>query len=66
MIQDNGKGMPNTLKTSLDNRNPEQTLSQSQGLGLYIVTLICERLGWHINLSTNEGTQHCFEIRFTK
>jgi len=66
VIQDNGKGMPNTLKTSLDNRNPEQTLSQSQGLGLYIVTLICERLGWHINLSTNEETQHCFEIRFTK
>ena len=66
VIQDNGQGMPNTLKTSLDNRNPEQTLSQSQGLGLYIVTLICERLGWHINLSTNEDTKHCFEIRFTK
>ena len=64
IITDTGEGFPSQLKDSLDKQNPDQTLSKSQGLGLYIVTLICERLEWKINLTNNKQTHHYFEILF--
>ena len=64
IITDTGEGLPNHLKDSLDRQNPDQTLSQSQGLGLYIVMLICERLEWKTNLTSNKQTHHYFEILF--
>ena len=64
IITDTGEGFPSHLKKSLDKQNPDQTLNKSQGLGLYIVTLICERLDWKINLTSHQQSHHYFEILF--
>jgi len=64
IIKDVGSGLPDELTSSLKQLSPERTLKNSKGLGLYIVTLICERLGWELNLSQEYNIFNHFEIVF--
>lgn len=60
-IIDQGPGLPASIQEKLQQQNKKLRLSQSSGLGLYIVTLICERLKWKLVLENAEqsGTKAC-------
>ncbi|MDF0752003.1 HAMP domain-containing histidine kinase [Marinobacter sp. 71-i] len=56
-ISDAGEGLPSHVRARLDGNNDEQSVP-ADGLGLFIVRLICERLKWrlHVSHSGNKGT----------
>lgn len=57
IIRDHGTGLPDTVKARLG--NPDDRTVPEDGLGLFIVHLICERLGWELRIvgSSAEGTE---------
>lgn len=65
-IIDHGAGLPVPYQRLLTERTmPVGELTMMSGLGLFIVTLICERLGWqlHIPHSSEQGTT--LRLRFS-
>ena len=54
IIADQGPGMSAVQQQRLS--SPDKSLSQP-GLGLYVVTLICERIGWQLAVNTDQGTK---------
>lgn len=62
-IQDEGSGMPpvykQLLKTGL-----HKTDTTPSGLGLFIVTLICERLNWHLVIQDVNGQGTLLQVVF--
>lgn len=51
LILDEGSGLPKKVRLQLEQKNtyPSRHKNES-GLGIFIVTLICERLGWRIEV----------------
>lgn len=46
------------------NKQDSETTDTTTGLGLYIVTLICEHLGWEFSLKTLPGGETCARVLF--
>jgi len=65
-ILDQGGGLPASIQDRLNQGSHALKSPQLPGLGLYIVTLICERLKWRLALENAEqqGTRVC--IYFNK
>jgi len=65
-ILDQGGGLPASIQDRLNQDSHALKSPQLPGLGLYIVTLICERLKWRLALENAEqqGTRVC--IYFNK
>lgn len=49
-ISDTGEGLPSHIQAKLDSDSEELTVP-NEGLGLFIVRLICERLNWQIRVT---------------
>ena len=49
LIMDEGGGLPKSIGSQLEQEIPSKYVNKS-GLGLFIVTLICENLGWKIEV----------------
>lgn len=61
-IRDHGEGLPEEARARLDaNTTPAVP---EDGLGLFIVRLICERLGWSIHADANSGSGTIVELDF--
>lgn len=63
-VLDTGPGMPLHLVTALqqpyhqgDNASPD-----GYGLGLFIVSALCQRAGWHFSMSSTEGRGTCMRV----
>ncbi len=54
VIADQGDGMPASQQQRLS--SSDASVAQP-GLGLYVVTLICERIGWYLEVNTDRGTR---------
>lgn len=53
-VTDHGAGLPEAARHLLRERSlPPGEMAVLSGLGLYIVTLICERLGWALDAQTS-------------
>ena len=70
-IRDYGAGLPESIaekfkKQTSIHREGEVKKLQDSHFGLLIVQLICERLGWHLNVSTIETSGTEIEILFTR
>lgn len=62
IIRDHGSGLPEHAQSRLGEPSAQQTVPED-GLGLFIVRLICERLDWHIAThGSSSGT--VIELRF--
>lgn len=63
VINDHGEGLPEQARSRLSEPSARQSVPED-GLGLFIVRLICERLGWRIatNSSGPSGTR--IELQF--
>lgn len=58
-IADQGQGLPEPYQRLLTERTtPVSELTALSGLGLFIVTLICDRLGWRLDIpqASTQGT----------
>lgn len=58
-ICDQGTGLPTQRLTTTP------PLKESSGLGLYIVTLLCEKLGWSLQIQ-HDNHGHCVYINYAK
>ncbi len=62
-IRDRGPGIDETALEDLFERGVSRGSRAGYGLGLYIVRLICERMGWRLELdNANPGTLACLQI----
>lgn len=61
-ILDQGSGLPVAVSQWIHAQ--PGTLPVQEGLGLYIVTLACEQLGWHLEVSPANEWQHGFRLFF--
>lgn len=61
-IRDHGSGLPAYAQSRLGEPSAQQPVPED-GLGLFIVRLICERLDWHIATHGSEGGT-VIELRF--
>lgn len=61
-IRDHGTGLPRSVQSALE--APPSAASELEGLGLFIVSLICEQIAWQVEVvdTNSEGT--CLRIRF--
>lgn len=64
IILDEGGGMCLADQVKLTNKASSAPLKEYSGLGLYIVTLICEHLKWKINVSNMENAGTRIDIVF--
>lgn len=63
-IRDHGEGLPERARVRLDaDRAPS---IPEDGLGLFIVRLICERLGWTIRAEAEPGSGTIVELDFPR
>ncbi len=63
-VRDTGIGIPPQDLSRIFERRYRGTQSRGLGLGLYLVSRICERLGWRIETESAEGRGTTFRIRF--
>lgn len=64
-IQDHGDGMPLQVAERLTSASGFQVIPEN-GLGLFIVRLICERLGWHIDTPRSGSSGTAITLHFRK
>ncbi len=63
VVRDTGIGIPPSDLTRIFERRYRGAQSRGLGLGLYLVSRICERLGWAIETESAEGQGTTFRIR---
>jgi signal transduction histidine kinase len=63
-VQDTGKGIAPEELTRIFEFRYRGERSRGMGLGLYLVKLICDRLGWRIRASSSPGAGTRFEVLF--
>jgi signal transduction histidine kinase len=64
-VRDTGIGIPPQDLSRIFERRYRGAQSRGLGLGLYLVSRICERLGWVIETDSAEGRGTTFRIRLT-
>jgi signal transduction histidine kinase len=62
-VRDTGIGIPPKDLSRIFERRYRGAQSRGLGLGLYLVSRICQRLGWTIETSSSEGTGTTFRVR---
>jgi signal transduction histidine kinase len=62
-VRDTGIGIPPQDLSRIFERRYRGSQSRGLGLGLYLVSRICERLGWVIETESAEGQGTTFRIR---
>lgn len=64
-IRDHGQGLPDAYQAYLNDPQADASeLLSLSGLGLFIVSLICERLGWKLQALTSAAPGNVLRIRF--
>jgi signal transduction histidine kinase len=63
-VRDTGIGIPPQDLSRIFERRDRGTQSRGLGLGLYLVSRICGRLGWVIETESAEGRGTTFRVRF--
>lgn len=64
-ISDQGKGLPESYRRLLVERTmPAAEMAALPGFGLFIVTLVCERLGWQLAVPRNSAQGTRLHLRF--
>lgn len=63
-INDTGIGIPEERFPALFQRHAKGEASPGHGLGLSIVARICERLDWHVSVSSDEASGTTFRFDF--
>jgi signal transduction histidine kinase len=61
-VRDTGIGIPPTDLSRIFERRYRGAQSRGLGLGLYLVSRICQRLGWTIEISSAEGKGTTFRV----
>jgi signal transduction histidine kinase len=61
-VRDTGIGIPPKDLSRIFERRYRGAQSRGLGLGLYLVSRICQRLGWSIETSSAEGAGTIFRI----
>jgi len=64
-ITDTGDGLPSHIQAKLDSNAEELTVPE-EGLGLFIVRLICERLNWRTRVTRSGDTGTRIDILFNQ
>lgn len=64
-ISDEGGGLPEAVRERIASTDPDAQLPED-GLGLFIVRLICERLDWRFRALRSGPTGTVFELAFDK
>jgi signal transduction histidine kinase len=64
-VRDTGIGIPPQDLSRIFERRYRGTQSRGLGLGLYLVSRICGRLGWLIETESAEGHGTTFHVRFS-
>lgn len=62
-ITDEGPGLPEHVHARLSGEGPQETVPEN-GLGLYIVRLICERLGWLLQIGAGDAGGAKIDVLF--
>ena len=62
-VRDTGIGIPPKDLSRIFERRYRGAQSRGLGLGLYLVSRICQRLGWTIETSSSEGRGTTFRVR---
>lgn len=62
-VRDTGIGIPPQDLSRIFERRYRGAQSRGLGLGLYLVSRICERLGWSIETESTEGRGTTFRVR---
>ncbi|MCL7944219.1 HAMP domain-containing sensor histidine kinase [Marinobacter sp. ATCH36] len=62
-VSDTGEGLPSHVRAKLDSDADELTVPE-EGLGLFIVRLICERLNWQTRVQRSGATGTQIDILF--
>lgn len=65
IVRDTGIGIPPQDLSRIFERRYRGAKSRGLGLGLYLVSRICERLGWAIETESAEGLGTTFRIRLS-
>lgn len=66
LISDEGPGLPQNVRLQLGRRTPLPSWHTNEsGLGLFIVTLVCERLGWRIDFDDQIETGTRLQFSFS-
>ncbi len=66
LILDEGAGLPENVRLQLNQKIPYPSgHTNESGLGLFIVTLICERLGWIIEIDKQAGSGMGLQLYFS-
>ncbi len=65
VVRDTGIGIPPQDLSRIFERRYRGAQSRGLGLGLYLVSRICERLGWVIETESAEGSGTTFRIRLS-
>lgn len=63
-IEDHGVGIEPEVMAHIFEHRVRGTHSTGQGIGLYLVRRICDRLGWEVSAHSERGCGACFEVRF--
>ena len=63
IVRDTGIGIPPQDLSRIFERRYRGTQSRGLGLGLYLVSRICQRLGWVIETESAEGLGTTFRVR---
>lgn len=63
-VADHGAGIAPALAAHIFDRHVRGAQSTGEGLGLFIVKRICDRLGWHITAESAPGQGTRFVLRF--
>lgn len=64
-IADQGAGLPEPYRRQLAGDTAHAASQSRSGLGLFIVTLVCERLGWKLKVGGTEGAGMAVRVAFT-
>lgn len=64
IVQDTGIGIPPANLDRIFERRYRSVQSRGQGLGLYLVKRICDRLGWAVTVASSPGVGTRFEVAF--
>jgi signal transduction histidine kinase len=62
LVHDTGVGISPQDLTRIFERRYRGTQSRGLGLGLYLVSRVCERLGWRITAESEPGRGTTFRI----
>ena len=63
-VRDTGAGIAPAELSHIFERRYRGPQSRGLGLGLYLVSRICERLGWQVAADSAEGVGTCFTVTF--